>query len=124
MGIKERRTKILLSLFLFSTKDFDFISFDEKTQTSFDLTLNQKTKALLNNLLKTENIEKNDQQEYRLTKKGFYELCLYFPFFRFLKDKWDSKWRILSYEIPERKRELRDRLRREVAGWGLGPWHR
>ena len=34
------------------------------------------------------------------------------------------KWRIISYEIPEAKRELRDRLRREMQGWGLGPWHR
>ena len=30
----------------------------------------------------------------------------------------------MSYEIPEKKRDLRDKLRREVAGWGLGPWHR
>ena len=28
------------------------------------------------------------------------------------------------YEIPEKKRDLRDRLRREMRGWGLGPWHR
>jgi len=41
-----------------------------------------------------------------------------------MKYSWDGKWRILSYEIPEKKRELRDKLRREVAGWGLGPWHR
>lgn len=61
---------------------------------------------------------------YRLTDKGFYTLCLEFPFFRFLKDSWDGKWRIISYEIPEKRREIRDRLRREMQGWGLGPWHR
>jgi phenylacetic acid degradation operon negative regulatory protein len=49
---------------------------------------------------------------------------LRFPFFRFTKERWDNQFRILSYEIPEKKRELRDRLRREVSGWGLGPWHR
>jgi len=49
---------------------------------------------------------------------------LEFPLFRYLKDKWDGKWRIISYEIPEKKREIRDRLRREMQGWGLGPWHR
>ncbi|MDO9028143.1 MAG: PaaX family transcriptional regulator C-terminal domain-containing protein, partial [Candidatus Roizmanbacteria bacterium] len=32
--------------------------------------------------------------------------------------------RVISYEIPEKKREIRDRLRREMQGWGLGPWHR
>ena len=47
-----------------------------------------------------------------------------FPYFRFFTQEWDGVWRILSYEIPEKKRELRDRLRREVASWGLGPWHR
>jgi len=66
----------------------------------------------------------NQPNQYRLTSKGFYELCLKFPLFRYLKDKWDGKWRIISYEIPEKKREIRDRLRREMQGWGLGPWHR
>ena len=72
----------------------------------------------------TESSSPEDDNSYRLTLEGFHELCLDFPFFRFMKDNWDGKWRILSYEIPEKKRELRDRLRREVAGWGLGPWHR
>jgi phenylacetic acid degradation operon negative regulatory protein len=61
---------------------------------------------------------------YKLTDKGFYTLCFEFPFFRFCREKWDGKLRILSYEIPEKKRDLRDKLRREVSGWGLGPWHR
>jgi phenylacetic acid degradation operon negative regulatory protein len=61
---------------------------------------------------------------YKLTEKGFYVLCLAFPFFRFIKDDWDGVWRIISYEIPESKRHLRDSLRREMRGWGLGPWHR
>ncbi|MFN4212553.1 MAG: PaaX family transcriptional regulator C-terminal domain-containing protein [Microgenomates group bacterium] len=67
---------------------------------------------------------KSNENSYYLTEKGFYSLCLEFPFFRFLKDSWDGKWRIISYEIPEAKREIRDRLRREMQGWGLGPWHR
>ncbi|GIW62821.1 MAG: PaaX family transcriptional regulator [Patescibacteria group bacterium] len=54
----------------------------------------------------------------------FISFVLKFPFVRFLKDEWDGKWRIISYEIPEVKRHLRDRLRREMEGWGLGPWHR
>ncbi len=130
MGIKERRTKILLALFLLSDINPSFVSFNEIIQESFDLSLNQKTKATLSALLKEESIEKNYQEEssspseYRLTNKGFGELSLEFPFVRFLREKWDGKWRILSYEIPETKRELRDKLRREVTGWGLGPWHR
>ncbi len=143
MAIKERRTKILLALYLLSDVEFSSVSLDEKTQKIFDLSLNQKTRGTISGLLKEELIEKgnvgNDprvvpekgehggsplQNQYRLTNKGFAELSLEFPFFRFLKEKWDGKWRVISYEIPEKKREIRDRLRREMQGWGLGPWHR
>ena len=132
MVIKERRTKILLALFLLSNVDFIPVVLDEKTQKIFDLSLNQKTRGTLSGMIKEKVIEKNEsigateqiQNSYRLTESGFLELCLEFPFFRFLKEKWDGKWRIISYEIPEKKRELRDRLRREMQGWGLGPWHR
>lgn len=129
MGIKERRTKILLMLFLLGDIDFKPISFDEKIQKIFDLSLNQKTKGTLSTLLKEELITSTNQAEitekkYSLTEKGLQALALTFPYVRYLKGKWDGKWRVLSYEIPEKKRELRDRLRREVAGWGLGPWHR
>ncbi|OGK17595.1 hypothetical protein A2774_04785 [Candidatus Roizmanbacteria bacterium RIFCSPHIGHO2_01_FULL_39_12c] len=140
MGIKDRRTKILLSLILLSDVNLGGVAFNDKLQRIFDLKLNQKTKGTISGLIKEGSIEKTHNQEqtqdggviqtnetnnqYRLTEKGFYHICLKFPFFRFVKDTWDSKWRILSYEIPEKKREIRDRLRREVAGWGLGPWHR
>lgn len=125
MGVKERRTKILLSLFLIAGVDFSNVSLDTKIQTIFDLTLNQKTRGTLSGLIKEGMIEKSTEESmYRLTAKGFKELSLEFPFFRYLKEEWDGKWRIISYEIPEKKREIRDRLRREMQGWGLGPWHR
>lgn len=133
MGIKERRTKILLALFLLSDVNFSYVSLNEGLQKAFDLSMNQKTKGSLTDLIKEGLLEKESNAQagkkdsshvYRLTQKGFDELCLTFPVFRYLKETWDGKWRILSYEIPEKKRELRDKLRREVAGWGLGPWHR
>lgn len=128
MGIKERRTKILLALFLLSNVDFSEVLLDEKTQQLFDFTLNQKTQSTLSSLIKVGEIEKGTSRDeipsYKLTLKGFRALSLEFPSFRFLKEQWDGKLRIISYEIPESKRELRDRLRREMQGWGLGPWHR
>lgn len=133
MAIKERRTKILLALYLLSDVEFSLIDIDEKIQKIFDLSLNQKTRGTLSGLIKEETIKKEGNignnsgvipNTYKLTDKGFSELCLEFPFFRFLREKWDGKWRIISYEIPEKKREIRDRLRREMQGWGLGPWHR
>jgi len=128
MGIKERRTKILLALFLLSNVDFSEVSLDENVQQMFDFSLNQKTKATLASLVKAAEITKGSTKDevpsYTLTKKGFHSLSLEFPSFRYLKETWDKKLRIISYEIPESKRELRDRLRREMQGWGLGPWHR
>ena len=129
MGIKERRTKILLSIFLLSDVSFSPINLDERVQKVFDYSFNQKTRGTLSGMIREGLIEKSQTalpnlNEYRLTDKGFFALCLEFPFFRYLKDKWDGKLRIISYEIPEAKREIRDRLRREMQGWGLGPWHR
>lgn len=125
MGVKERRTKILLSLFLIAGVDFSSVILDEKVQKTFDLVFNQKTRGTLSGLLKEGLIVKGEKDaQYKLTEKGFESLCLEFPFFRFLKSRWDGKWRVISYEIPEKKREIRDRLRREMQGWGLGPWHR
>lgn len=171
MGIKDRRTKILLALQILPSvqtddKGFSSLVFDEKIQKLLDLSMNQKTKSMLAGMVKegvienigahhdapiqsavgsnqsvgdglsvpttvstitgegTSPLQNIDSNVYKLTDTGFSQLCFQFPFFRFLKEDWDGKWRIISYEIPESKREIRDRLRREMQGWGLGPWHR
>jgi len=136
--VKDTRTKILLSLVLISGDFFSSINFDERIIKIFDFSLNQKTKGIISGLIKEGlikkelpddevkdvNLSEEGENKYQLTEKGFAEICLEFPFFRFLKEKWDGKWRVISYEIPESKRDIRDRLRRQMQGWGLGPWHR
>ncbi len=129
MPVKERRTKLLLLFFMTKDISFGYVPLSPLYLDLYDLSLNQKTKGTLSAMLKDNLLEKNedatgDYTEYRLTEKGFYALCLEFPAIRYLKDDWDGVWRIISYEIPEKKRHLRDRLRREMQGWGLGPWHR
>jgi phenylacetic acid degradation operon negative regulatory protein len=129
MPVKERKIKLLLLFFLTKDISFDYAPLSPLNLELFDLTLNQKTKGTLSAMLKDKLIEKKDEpdgdySEYRLTDRGFYALCLEFPAVRFMRDEWDGVWRIISYEIPEKKRHLRDSLRREMKGWGLGPWHR
>lgn len=136
MPIKDRRTKILMMLLLLSEApsiqtegNFTPVEITPVLQTVFDIMMNQKTKGTLTSLVKEELIqhvisESDEKSVYSLTIKGYQSICLQFPFFRFLKEEWDGRWRIISYEIPETKREIRDRLRREMKGWGLGPWHR
>ena len=123
--VKDTRTKILLSLTLIGDINFYPVVFDEKIEKVFELSFNQKTRAVINSLVKNGLVVEQDKsQSYSLTEKGFLNFCLEFPFFRFLKYPWDRRWRVISYEIPEVKREIRDRLRRQMQGWGLGPWHR
>ncbi|OGK15534.1 hypothetical protein A2690_01220 [Candidatus Roizmanbacteria bacterium RIFCSPHIGHO2_01_FULL_39_12b] len=124
MPIKDRRTKILLLLYLIG--EFEFVSISENLQKIFDIYFNQKTRGALSSLVNKGLIEKEDSENvsYRITDRGLQQLCLEFPYFRFFHREWDGTWRIISYEIPESKRHLRDSLRREMRGWGLGPWHR
>lgn len=126
MGIKERRSKILLAFCLLGGKSAIPVEMNEVFLKVFDLSLNQKTKSTVQALIKKGSLVTNELRKnaYSLTDVGFVEVSKEFPYFRFFKQEWDGVWRILSYEIPEKKRDLRDRLRREVASWGLGPWHR
>lgn len=40
--------------------------------------------------------------------------------FKLKPNKWDGKWRMLIYSIPEEKRQIRDELRRELVWSGFG----
>lgn len=46
------------------------------------------------------------------------------PALRFHIKKWDRIWRLVTYEIPESQRDLRDFLRRELQKMSFIPWHR
>lgn len=123
-NVKERRTRILLTLFLLGKEKAHHI-FDTRIQHIFSLPADSpRSRGTLRQMLQDEIINKEETGFYKINEQGLYELALSFPFVRFNASDWDGKFRILSYEIPESKRKLRDSLRREVSGWGLGPWHR
>lgn len=61
----------------------------------------------------------NNDKGYKITEKGEIEFD---NILKVLKDrdKWDKKWRMVIFNIPEKNRDLRDRLRRELSRIGLG----
>ena|SRR3990167_3298828 len=122
-NIKERRTRILLTLLLLD-KTRPHNIFDSTIKKVFSLPSDSpRTRGTLRQML-ADDVIKKEEKLYRITNVGLCELALSFPFVRFMELQWDGLYRILSYEVPEQKRKLRDSLRREISGWGFGPWHR
>jgi DNA-binding transcriptional regulator PaaX len=37
---------------------------------------------------------------------------------------WDGKWRIVFFDIPEKRRKSRDILRMRLKQWGFEPWQK
>jgi len=123
-SIKERRTRILLTLFLLD-KDKPHLISAKNIQQIFSLPIDSpRSRGTLRLMLADGVMVKHSEGLYQITESGIRELALSFPLVRFTVFSWDNLYRIISYEIPETKRALRDSLRREISGWGLGPWHR
>lgn len=123
-SIKERRTRILLTLYLLG-KDKPHSIFTKSIQGIFSLPSDSpRSRGTLRQMLSDKVINKESEGTYQINDEGIAELALFFPFVRFPLFPWDGLYRIITYEIPENKRKLRDSFRREISGWGLGPWHR
>lgn len=72
------------------------------------------------NLLKVRRIGKKSY--YSLTVKGNALLTKGAQrIFERKNDRWDGTWQIVTYSIPEQRREARDRLRQELSWMGFGP---
>ncbi|MFA6493215.1 MAG: CRISPR-associated endonuclease Cas2 [Patescibacteria group bacterium] len=96
---------------------------DEKKVPLFRLNRwGRKTRGVLAKLKKMDWVEKvseNDEVYYQITQKGEKE------FDKTLKSlkatgTWDGRWRLVMFDIPESKRDVRDRLRRALNKLGLG----
>ncbi len=124
MGIKERATSILLLLFLMGGVERRAVDLSAELLGVFELPNNAKTRSTLRKLAKEGIIKQSKDSAYQITPAGIDLLALTFPAVRYYFSDWDGVWRVISYEIPENKRKVRDALRRKMSGWGLGPWHR
>ncbi len=64
--------------------------------------------------------EQNDEEVVRLTEKGQRELLRYqLKEKRLKKWRWDGKWRLLIFDIEEKRRFARDRARGDMLSFGF-----
>lgn len=78
-------------------------------------------------LLKTgelEKVVKRGEPYLRITGLGKENFHRDFPLFKFQDQKWDGYWLVVSYDIPEKKRSLRESLSRRLPELGFGMWQR
>lgn len=57
---------------------------------------------------------------FKLTEKGKDKAILMTE----NKKKWDGKWRLVLFDIPERKRSIRLLLRKKLKEWGFVQWQK
>lgn len=78
-------------------------------------------------LLKTGHIEKiikDGKPFFRLTNLGRKKIIRDFPILAFQAKKWDRKWRLVIFDIPEKERKARDALREKLKELGFGRWQK
>lgn len=64
----------------------------------------------------------NDKLAYRLTDKGRQKAV--WESVRIEDGEWDGKWRLVIFDIPEKRRNARNLLRHSLKEWGFVPWQR
>lgn len=125
MGIK---TSVLFSLTLLDKilREFrdpgGFVSFNYENLYGF-VPPSYKRKNLygiMRILKNNKDINMLKQGSFCLSEKGETEAVSHFPLLGFLGQPWDGKWRILGFDIEEKQRSLRDKLRRSLHRFGFG----
>lgn len=59
----------------------------------------------------------DEKLAFRLTNKGREKAVL--ASFLQEDEKWDGKWRLIIFDVPEKRRSARDVLRRKLKDWGF-----
>lgn len=78
-------------------------------------------------LLKTGYLEKaieKGKPVLKITRGGKKRLLRRFNYVDFQKRKWDGFWRIVIFDIPEKKKEIRRRLQSKLVELGFGMWQK
>lgn len=83
---------------------------------------NYRTKSTLGRLVATGHlvfVEKNGKRYARLTEKGKRAFELETMRRPPIKKRWDRHWRVVIFDIPERRKSVRARLRRFMKEYGF-----
>lgn len=59
---------------------------------------------------------------YRLTDKG--KQAAVWTAVNLKEEKWDGKWRLVIFDIPEERRQARNLLRASLKNWGFTSWQK
>ena len=65
-------------------------------------------------------VSKDGQVYLQITAAGREFLKREFPVFRWQETQWDGLWRIVAYDIEEKRRDVRNLLRRKLEELGFG----
>lgn len=71
-----------------------------------------------------EKIVKKGKPYLRLTSQGNKRLKEDIPLLALSQRPWDKKWRVVAFDIPEKKNSTRVMLRRQLISLGFGKWQR
>lgn len=83
----------------------------------------RKYRDLLNRMEREKYLKKlviDGQVQIRIADKGRQELVKNHPGLKQVSQPWDGFWRVVMFDIPEKKRTIRDSLRKELEVLGFG----
>ena len=78
-------------------------------------------------LLRTRQIEKTIEKGkpvLRFTSEGQKLFERNFNLFKWQRKKWDKKWRLVIFDLPEKESGKRNALRKKLTNLGFGQWQR
>lgn len=122
---KSAKAKLIFLIATFTENPHDWIDvFSSPLPRISGYPKRDKTiKKAISELLSQGKLEyKKDKEKIliRPARKAYEELSLSFPFYRTFLEKWDGRYRIVMYDIPELNRKQRDALRRILKLFKLG----
>lgn len=67
-----------------------------------------------------EKVEKNGEVFLRLTSQGSKKITRDFPLISLQRKSWDKNWRVVIFDIEEKRKNVRDKLRAKLKELGFG----